>query len=49
MALMEGLAFEKIVGSDEPAIERRLLKALKSIAPLASGSSMPETLPQGES
>lgn len=44
---MEGLALEKIARADDPSLEKRVLRALKTIAPLATWSSFPQSLPSG--
>lgn len=43
--IMEGLALEKIARADDPALEKRVLKALRLIAPLASLNKLPAELP----
>lgn len=40
--IMEGLAIEKIARSDDPTLEKRVLRALKTIAPLATLKVMPQ-------
>jgi AcrR family transcriptional regulator len=40
--IMEGLAIEKIARSDDPTLEKRVIRALKTIAPLATFQSMPQ-------
>jgi AcrR family transcriptional regulator len=39
--ILEGLAIEKIARTDDPALEKRVIKALKTIAPLATMRSIP--------
>ena len=41
ITIMEGLAIEKIARSDDPTLEKRVIRALKTIAPLATFRSMP--------
>ena len=39
--IIEGLALERIGRSDDPTLEKRVLRALKTIAPLATLQSLP--------
>lgn len=41
LRILEGLAIEKIARSDDPTIEKRVLRAIMTIAPLATLKSMP--------
>jgi AcrR family transcriptional regulator len=43
--IMEGLALEKIARFGDPSLEKRVLSAIKTIAPLATLSSLPARLP----
>lgn len=40
--ILEGLAIEKIARTDDPHLEKRVIRALKTIAPLATFSSIPK-------
>ncbi len=42
--IMEGLVIEKLARSDDPTLEKRVLRALKTIAPLATLTYLP-TMP----
>jgi AcrR family transcriptional regulator len=43
---MEGLALEMIARPDDPTLEKRVLRALKTIAPLATLTYLPQNLTQ---
>jgi AcrR family transcriptional regulator len=44
MTVLYGLAFEKIARPDDPSLEKRVLRALKTIAPLATLPYLPAKL-----
>jgi hypothetical protein len=44
MTVLYGLAFEKIARPDDPSMEKRVLRALKTIAPLATLPYLPAKL-----
>lgn len=46
--IMEGLALEKIARADDPTLEKRVFKALRMIAPLATLNKMPAPLSPDE-
>ena len=43
--ILEGLAIEMIARSDDPTLEKRVLRAVKTIAPLATLTYLPKSLP----
>ena len=46
--IMEGLALEMLARSDDPTLEKRVMRALKTIAPLATLTYMPKSMPTNE-
>jgi AcrR family transcriptional regulator len=43
--ILEGLTLEKIARADDPTLEKRVIKALKGIAPLGTLTKMPKAMP----